>query len=250
MAPGLIVFICAVMVATTFLSGLFGMAGGLVLVGFLVAVLPVQDAMTLHGVTQTASNLWRATLWWRYVKWRTAFGYLTGCLLILAVWNLWRYVPSVAVALTLSGAIPLLSKLMPDRFRGNPERFLAGVGYGLLCMALMLLTGVAGPILDQFFLNGKLDRRQIVATKGVCQTIGHGLKIVYFGLLIPDALTISPWIAALAVGAALVGTILAKPVLQAMSDHTYRRWAGHIVVAISIYYVGYGSWLMLQDAAG
>ena len=49
----------AVMVATAFLSGLFGMAGGLILAGVLLAVLPLPAAMALHAVTQIASNLWR-----------------------------------------------------------------------------------------------------------------------------------------------------------------------------------------------
>ena len=48
-------------------------------------------------------------------------------------------------------------------------------------MTLLLLTGVAGPLIDQFFLGGKLDRREIVATKAMCQIFGHAAKLVYFG---------------------------------------------------------------------
>ena len=51
------------MVATAFLSGIFGMAGGLILMGVLLALMPVPAAMMLHGVTQLASNGWRAFLW-------------------------------------------------------------------------------------------------------------------------------------------------------------------------------------------
>ena len=36
-------------------------------------------------------------------------------------------------------------------------------------MTLMLLTGVSGPLIDTFFLGGKFDRREIVATKAACQ---------------------------------------------------------------------------------
>jgi len=43
------------MVATAFLSGIFGMAGGLILIGVLLVILPVPEAMMLHGVTQMAS---------------------------------------------------------------------------------------------------------------------------------------------------------------------------------------------------
>jgi uncharacterized membrane protein YfcA len=70
MTPLLIAVLCAAMVGTSFLSGIFGMAGGLILVGILLALLPLQDAMVLHGVTQMASNGWRGLLWWRHVRWR------------------------------------------------------------------------------------------------------------------------------------------------------------------------------------
>ena len=45
MTPLLIAVLCAAMVGTSFLSGIFGMAGGLILVGILLALLPLQDAM-------------------------------------------------------------------------------------------------------------------------------------------------------------------------------------------------------------
>ena len=69
MSPLLIAALCLTMVGTSFLSGIFGMAGGMILVGILLALLPLPDAMMLHGVTQMASNGWRALLWWRYVRW-------------------------------------------------------------------------------------------------------------------------------------------------------------------------------------
>ena len=58
------------MLGTAFLSGLFGMAGGLILIGALLAVMPVPAAMVLHAITQMASNGWRALLWVHYIQWR------------------------------------------------------------------------------------------------------------------------------------------------------------------------------------
>ena len=45
---------------TSFLSGIFGMIGGLVLMGVLLLFLPVPAAMTLHAITQMTANGWRA----------------------------------------------------------------------------------------------------------------------------------------------------------------------------------------------
>jgi hypothetical protein len=35
-------------------------------------------------------------------------------------------------------------------------------------------------------------------------------------------------------------------VLAAMSDGQYRLWANRIVTTIALYYVGYGSWLLIM----
>jgi uncharacterized membrane protein YfcA len=52
----MILAIGSVMVATAFLSGIFGMAGGLILIGILLVLLPLPEVMALHTVTQMASN--------------------------------------------------------------------------------------------------------------------------------------------------------------------------------------------------
>ena len=78
MTPLLISVLCLAMVGTSFLSGIFGMAGGMILVGILLVLLPVPDAMMLHGVTQMASNGWRGLLWWRHVRWRAVGAYVSA----------------------------------------------------------------------------------------------------------------------------------------------------------------------------
>ena len=90
-------FLLATMVGTSFLSGIFGMAGGLILVGVLLAIMPLPAAMMLHGVTQLASNGWRALLWWRHIRWSSVAAYVTGCALALLGWSLFRYVPETPV---------------------------------------------------------------------------------------------------------------------------------------------------------
>lgn len=244
MTPLLIAFIAAVMVATSFLSGIFGMAGGMVLVGVLLAVLPLPAAMALHAITQMASNAWRALIWRRHVRWRIAVSYAIGCVIAVGLWSLWLFVPSKALALIGLGALPLATRFVPTHLRARPEHFGHGVGQGALSMMLMLLTGVAGPQLDQFFLGGGLDRRQIIATKGICQLFGHTVKLVYFGALIDQAAPVDPVLAAVAVTASMIGTGLSKRVLEAMSDAQYRRWADRIILGISLYYVAHGGYLL------
>jgi len=96
MTATLILGLASTMVATAFLSGIFGMAGGLVLMGVLLALLPLPAAMALHAVTQMASNGWRAFLWRRFVQWPIFAGYLVGSVAAFALMKVIAFVPDKA----------------------------------------------------------------------------------------------------------------------------------------------------------
>jgi uncharacterized membrane protein YfcA len=244
MNPLLIATLCAVMVGTSFLSGIFGMAGGLILVGILLALLPVPDAMMLHGVTQMASNGWRGLLWCRHVRWRAVAAYVAGCVIAMVLWSFTRYVPDKPIALLLLGLTPFATRLVPADLRPNADSAVQGTLYGVICMSLMLLTGVTGPLVDTFFLGGKLDRREIVASKAACQVFSHAMKLVYFGGVIDQTGAVDPVMAGLAIIASVIGTSLAARVLERLSDRQFRMWANRIITAICGYYVMHGTVLL------
>ena len=50
----MILGLSAAVVATSFISGILGMAGGMILMGILLATMSVGSAMIVHGVTQLA----------------------------------------------------------------------------------------------------------------------------------------------------------------------------------------------------
>jgi uncharacterized membrane protein YfcA len=243
--PLLMVILCLTMVATSFLSGLFGMAGGMILVGVLLAIMPVPAAMALHAVTQMASNGWRALLWRRNIRWIAVGAYALGCVLALLMWSAVRYVPSKPASLILLGVTPFIVGLAPDNLRPNPESLVQGIFYGSACMTLMLLTGVSGPLLDSYFLGSRLGRREIVATKAACQVMSHGVKLVYFGGIIDEAASLDPVLVVCAVLASVTGTTLAKRYLEAMSETMYRTWARRLIAMIAGYYVICGTSLLL-----
>ena len=245
MTPLMIAVLALSMVGTAFLSGLFGMAGGLVLIGVLLAVMPLPTAMVLHAITQIASNGWRAFLWRSHIRWRPVAVYVSGCVLTLAVWSIARYVPDKPVALLLLGATPFMARLTPRNLKPNPDSLWQGLFYGSTCMGLMLMTGVSGPLMHVFFLGGKFDRRSIVATKAACQVASHFMKLIYFGGIISQAATLDVRLAVLGVAASMLGTTLARRLLEAMSDHQFRTWANWLITTVGSYYVLYGAWLLL-----
>src|SRR5262249_54157758 len=84
---------------TSFISGILGMAGGMILMGVLLACLPLPAAMMLHGIAQFTANGWRTLMLRRNVDWRIFGGYAAGAVLMLVVFAFLKLVVSKPVAL-------------------------------------------------------------------------------------------------------------------------------------------------------
>ena len=226
---------------TSFLSGIFGMAGGMILLGVMLAVLDVAPAMVLFGVTQLGSNGWRCLLWRSHVRWRIVLQCVAGMLAMFALLTIVSFVPDKALLYLGLGLTPFLVELAPVRLRPNVEmRGMAPV-CGAVIMGVQTLAGVAGSVLDSFFQGSALDRKAIIATKAAIQMTGHLLRIVYFGAFAAAAEEIPPGpILAAAVVMALIGTTLASRVLERMSEESFRRWSRALILAISAVYIARG----------
>lgn len=248
MSPALFYAILAISVlATSFVSGILGMAGGMILMGILLTMMPLPAAMMLHGVTQLASNAWRALLWRKSVDWRVFRGYVLGALLALGLFAMLQVVVSKPVALIVMGLTPFLSLALPESLHLNVERRGHSFSCGVICSALSLTAGVSGPILDVFFVRSKMTRQAVVATKAMTQSFSHLQKIVYFGAIVAGARgVVEPWLAAMMVVLAFAGTSLAAPVLKRMDDASFRFWTRWTVMVLGGYYIANGLWLLLR----
>ena len=92
-------------VSTSFLSGLFGMAGGMILLGVLLVYFDVATGMVIFSVIQFVANGWRAALWWRFVLWRIFFVYVAGAVISFAIMRYVAIVPSKAAVYLSLGTI-------------------------------------------------------------------------------------------------------------------------------------------------
>src|SRR3954467_7125860 len=166
---------------TSFISGILGMAGGMILMGVLLTLLPLPQAMMLHGITQLASNAWRALIWRRDVDFRVFRGYALGAVTALAGFAIVHLVLSKPVALIMLGLTPFVTLALPEKLHLNVERRGHPFACGVICSVLALTAGVSGPILDVFFVRSKMNRHAVVATKAMTQSLSHISKILYFG---------------------------------------------------------------------
>ncbi len=230
----LIILCCAVLTST--LSGIFGMAGGMILMGIYASILPVPVAMVLHGVTQLASNGFRAWLLRRHVVWSILIGFGAGALVALGSFAVFRItIPTRAVFLGL-GAVPLLVSLLPPNLILNVERRGTATLCGVVVMIAQLIAGASGPLLDIFFVRSQLDRYQVIATKAITQTIGHASKLVYFGALAPspEGTTLPTWVFIAVIPCAFFGTRLGKAILTRLDDTQFRHASTWIVRALGV----------------
>ena len=227
------VWIFGAVIVTSAISGVFGMAGGLILMLILAQFVAVAPAMVLHGVTQFVSNGWRAVLWRRWIVWRIVGLYALGAAPAILLPVLVAYVPDKATMLILLGTVPYAALALPEAAKLDAARPAHAVACGFFVAGTQLLAGVAGPLLDVFFVRSALDRRAVVATKATTQAISHVAKVGYYGALLAGFGAMpGPAVFGAAVLAALIGTTLAGPLLEKLSNAQFRRWTRAIVLAV------------------
>ena len=244
--PAALFVICMAFV-TAMLSGVFGMAGGLVLMGALALVLPVQAAFVTHGILQLVANGWRAFLQRKHVRWDIVGWYALASLIAGGVVALLSFTPSKPLLFLMLGLVPFLTWL-PQKWinldAGKPfQAFLSG----LTVTGLNLTAGVAGPLLDIFFVRTELTRHAIVATKAATQVFAHTAKILVYGapLLAGTGVGLPPlWVFALAIPLSMAGTAVGGLILNRVSDVDFKRWTRWIITAIGISYLVQAAQLM------
>ncbi|MCA1749895.1 MAG: TSUP family transporter [Parasphingopyxis sp.] len=239
----LIVILPAIAFVTALISGIFGMAGGLVLMGALTLLLPVGAAFVTHGLIQIVSNGWRAWLNRADIVWPIIGWYALASLAAAILFTFISWVPSRPFVLIALGLVGFSVWLPAKRFALDANRPVHALASGLLVTGTNLLAGVAGPLLDIFFVNTRLTRHQIVATKAFTQVFAHLAKIVVYGyaLLFTAAEGQPPWLAILAaIPLTMLGTRFGKAVLDRMSDIGFINWTRWIVTAIGAVYLVQG----------
>lgn len=231
--------VCMAFVTAT-LSGVFGMAGGLVLMGALAFVLPVQAAFVSHGILQLVANGWRAILHRKHVRWDIVGWYALASLLAGLIVAGLSFAPSKPLLFLLLGLVPFLTWLPQSWIRLDAARPTQAFLSGLSVTGLNLTAGVAGPLLDIFFVRTELSRHAIVATKAATQVFAHLAKILVYGapLLAGTAVGMPPlWVFAIAIPLSMAGTWVGGQILDRMTDVNFKRWTRWIVTAVGVSYL-------------
>lgn len=234
-------------VAGSFLSGVFGMAGGMVVIGVLLIYFDVATAMILFSIIQLTANGWRALQWWSFVRWDIIRLYCVGGAVAFAILRLIEFIPDKALVYLLLGLMPFAVDLLPASWRPNIEW--RGVPFftGVFTTIIQFIAGIGGLFLDIFFQKSVLDRKTTLATKAIAQSASHVLRLVYFVSLTGFAgVETAPAIAAIVL--AIAGTMLAPYFIERMTEDGFRQWTRVVIYAICTIYLVRAAWLYWQAA--
>jgi uncharacterized protein len=243
-----VLLLLAVVLVTATVSGVFGMAGGLMLMGALTLAMPVAAAMVTHGAVQFVSNGWRAVLHRKHINWRIILLYGAGSAVAAGLLALVTYNPTKAWVYLMLGLVPGLAWLPKGKFNLDAAKPAHAVACGLSVTGLNVIAGVSGPLLDVFFVRTALTRHQIVATKAATQAFSHTVKMIFYGVpLLGAASTGLPpwWFFAVAAPLAMIGAWLGGMVLDKMSDVNFLKWTRWIVTALGVIYLVQAAQLFL-----
>jgi len=246
-----IFLILAAVLFTAFLSGIFGMAGGLILKGVLVGTMSVGAAMVLHGLVQIVSNGWRAYLWRPHINWLIVGRFGLGMIPVIVLFA-WAEInpPAVLVFFGL-GLLPFVNEAVPKNRAPVIDRPAVAILAGGLVTMVQLIAGVAGPFLDVFFVRAQLTRQQIVATKAATQVLGHLSKVAQFGFILnglTSELAFPLWLPLLAIPLSIAGTNLGAPVLKRMTDFQFRTGMRILLIGTGSFYLIYACLLVWPKA--
>ena len=235
--------------ATAFLSSIFGMLGGLILMGVLISFLSVGPAMVLHGLIQATSNGYRAWLNRDDINWKVILTLLIGSVISLIILFFIAFEPSKILVIFALGLLPYIAWAVPKELSLDITKPHVSVFAGGVVVGSNLISGTGGPILDIFFQKVEMTRHQVVATKAVAQTVGHLAKIIFFGGLIVS-FSFENWpnptFLFIAIIFSVIGTTLGKKVLDTIDDKFFFRWTQIIVLSVGALFIIRGLFLLIQ----
>ena len=226
---------------TSLISGVLSMAGGMILMVVFGFFLSVPVAMVLHGIAQTFSNGSRVWLYRRHIRWRLLAFYTVGAFAMTGLFAMFTFVPDIGLVFILIGIFPFLALAVPKSINLDMEKAPVAALSGVLVTAAQLLAGASGPVLDIFYVQSRLTRKEILGTKAVTQTLGHVLKLVYYGAIMAVAGTELPiWVFPAVVTAAVLGNYLGSLIVARMTDNQFKQTGRYVIMVVGVICIGKG----------
>lgn len=226
-----------VFVTSTF-SGVFGMAGGMMLMAVLLGFYDPVEAIFIQGTIQLFANAQRYFQLKDHVDLLSVRNYACGAVLSYLILNFISFTPSSQLIYILVGLGALLAAFnlrAPFKLRDRWVSVAAG-----FFVSAMQIAGVVGPVLDIITQDARMSRFEAIGTKAAMVTFSHLLKVIFMGQLMgfkaaSELVKIHEILFFLA--AAYFGTLLGKRLLTQLSDKNFYKCTSYILFVLSVFYL-------------
>lgn len=227
---------------TSIVSGLLGMAGGLILLTALLWKLEPVVAVPVHGLVQLVSNASRAWFLREHVSWRAVVRFAWPLLPAGALGLLLLQRVPPAAGRILIGVFVLAATWLPKTTRAgqpSPRAWRALPLGGALVGFFSTLVGATGPLLGPFIIGLELGPAGTIGTLAGCQIFQHASKVLLFGLGGFHFGAYLLWTLALCT-AALGGTAVAARWLKGVRPDTFKLMIRLVISALALQLVASG----------
>jgi uncharacterized membrane protein YfcA len=227
----LIIAVCTV--ATSIVSALMGMAGGIMLLSIIASLTQTIYIVPLYSSIQLISNTTRLLLFFKHIHWNIIRLFLLGLIPgSLCGIYLFQMLPKDVIKL-LMGVFILLAVFVPQSKTEIRTGIRIFFGLGIFSGILSVLLGTPGPLLAPFFVRNDIIKEELIATKAVCQTLSHILNIFLYGFIGINIL--AHWNILVVLGfAAILGTLAGKKILTKISDRYFLIAFKTILIIIAL----------------
>ena len=217
---------------TAALSGAAGLGGGTILIGVFYALgMPPSEAVPLFAAVQFVSNSSRTIAYVRDVEWSAAGWFLlAGIPATLLVAPFAAGIDGNAVKLVLAGLI--LASLAPQAKTATLPARPAFMIAGFLNGTIGLFIGATGLFIGRLFFRPEWRKETVIGTLAMTQMLGHGLRVLAYGLVGFSALAAPQRLVPLCL-AVILGTMLGKRLNGELSDQAFSRLFRVILVTLS-----------------
>jgi uncharacterized membrane protein YfcA len=220
---------------TAALSAVAGMGGGTILLGVMTAMLPSAIVIPIHGVVQMGSNTSRTLIFLKSVRWSIFWIFLPGLLIgITGAAMLWTggKMPWFKQLIGIFLLFFLLMRWWKPRLKNPPMWIYFPVA--IISGFLTLFVGATGPFIAPFFLREDLEPDEVIATKAICQSVGHLLKIPTFLAL---GFAYGDYLREILIlfFAVIIGTVIGKRLLSRLSKKSFSRIFIGILILLGLF---------------
>ena len=222
------------------ISGITGLAGGVLLLSALSAVLPIEVVIPLHALIQVLANLSRVLILRKNIDWSIwrAFNLLTIPAGLLGAYSV-SFLPREGLQVSVGGIVifaamyTLRETLRETRARQSadansittsssesddahrpqrmPRRY---IFLGMVSSLLGMVIGATGPLIAPFFMIDGLKRERFIATKSACQLTVQVIKTLIFAQLLRFSYGDYIDVIMMMVFGVVTGTFIAKRALK------------------------------------